>query len=114
MSFFEPVKAFVIMLAIAFSLGLGAQVPADDRTPAELTERIDELENQGKYKEAIPLAEQLVVLARKARGDQDAGTAVSINTLAVLYERTREYAKAESLFKEALAIQQKVLGSEHP
>jgi tetratricopeptide (TPR) repeat protein len=114
MSFFEPVKAFVIMLAIAFSLALGAQAPADDRTPAELTERIDELENQGKYKEAIPLAEQLVVLARKARGDQDAGTAVSINTLAVLYERTREYAKAESLFKEALAIQQKVLGSEHP
>ncbi len=41
-------------------------------------------------------------------------TATSLNDLAELYEATGDYAKAEPLYQNALAIWQKVLGPEHP
>ena len=41
-------------------------------------------------------------------------TALSLGSLASLYWAMGEYAKAEPLNQEALRIQQKVLGSEHP
>ena len=113
LSFFEPVKVFVIMLAIGFSLALSVQTRADDNSAAELTRQIQELEDRGRYKEAIPLAERLVAQTSQSQSDQNR-TVVSINTLAILYERTREYAKAEPLYKEALEINQKVLGHDHP
>jgi tetratricopeptide (TPR) repeat protein len=90
------------------------QVQAEDDTAGHLNRQIEELKNQGKYEEAIPLAEQLVTLTRQAHGDQNAETVASINTLAVLYEETREYAKVEPLLKEALEIRQKMLEPEHP
>ena len=40
--------------------------------------------------------------------------AKSLNNLGVLYRAQGKYAEAEPLFKQALAIKKKVLGSEHP
>src|SRR5271165_1403381 len=108
------------MLAIGFGLALSAQVQAADDTAANLNRQIEELKNQRKYGEAIPLAEQLVALSRQAHGDQNAetvehpDTARSLNNLAELYEDMSRYAEAEPLYQEALKIRQKVLGPEHP
>ena len=95
------------MLAIGFSLALSAQVQAEDDTAGHLNRQIEELKNQRKYEEAIPLAEQLVTLTRQVYGDQHAETVASINTLAALYEETREYVKVEPLLKEALETRKK-------
>jgi tetratricopeptide (TPR) repeat protein len=108
------VKIIFIMLAIGFSLACSAQVQAGDDPAAHLNRQIEELKNQAKYKEAIPLAEQLVTLTRQVYGDQHAETVASINTLAALYEETREYVKVEPLLKEALETRKKMLGPEHP
>jgi tetratricopeptide (TPR) repeat protein len=104
----------VMLLALGFSFVANAEAPAEDDSPGELIGRIEELSQQGKYKEAIPLAEKLVVLTRRAKGDEDPDTATSLNNLAALYEDMGEYAKAEPLFKEALEIHQKIFGREHP
>jgi hypothetical protein len=40
--------------------------------------------------------------------------ATSVNSLAVLYHVQGLYAKAEPLYQQALAIQKKALGLEHP
>jgi tetratricopeptide (TPR) repeat protein len=104
----------VMLLALGFSFAANAQAPAEDDSAGELIGRIEELSQQGKYKEAIPLAEKLVVLTRRAKGDEDPDTATSLNNLAALYEDMGEYAKAEPLFKEALEIHQKIFGREHP
>src|SRR5271157_4337589 len=107
-------KVIVIILGLGLSFPVNAQAPAEDDSPAELNRRIDELYNEGKFKEAIPLAEKLVALIKQARGEEDAETAASINLLAHLYERTGDYAGAEPLYKEALEIRQKVLGRGDP
>ena len=103
-----------MLLALGFSVVANAEAPAEDDSPGELIGRIEELSQKGKYKEAIPLAEKLVVLTRRAKGDEDPDTATSLNNLAALYEDMGEYAKAEPLFKEALEIHQKIFGREHP
>jgi tetratricopeptide (TPR) repeat protein len=108
------VKIILIMLAIGFGLAFSAQVQAEDNTAAQLNRQIEELKNQGKYEEAIPLAEQLVALRRQAYGDQHAETVASIDTLAALYKETHRYAKVEPLLKEALEIRKKKFGPEHP
>src|SRR5260370_9129967 len=113
-SFAAPIYLVVLLLALGFSFVVNAQALAEDDSPAELNRRIDELYQQGKFKEAIPLAEKLVALTKQARGEDDAETAATINLLARLYERTGDYAKAEPLYKQALEIRQKVLGREHP
>jgi tetratricopeptide (TPR) repeat protein len=113
-SFAAPIYLIVLLLALGFSVVVNAQAPADDDSPAELNRRIVELYQQGKYKEAIPLAERLVALKNREKGDEDPETATSLNNLALLYEMTGDYAKAEPLCKEALEIYQKVLGREHP
>ena len=41
-------------------------------------------------------------------------SAVSLNTLAILYQYKGEYAEAEPLFQRALAIREKALGPSHP
>jgi len=62
-------KVIVIILGLGFSFLVNAQAPAEDDSPAELNRRIDELYNEGKFKEAIPLAEKLVALIKQARGE---------------------------------------------
>src|SRR5271165_5327146 len=104
----------VMLLALGFSFVAKAQAPAGDDSPGELIGRIEQLSQQGKYKEAIPLAEKLVILTKRAKGDEDPDTATSLNNLAGLYEAMGEYSKAEPLYKETLEIRLKVLGREHP
>src|SRR5260370_35132056 len=113
-SFAAPIYLVVLLLALGFSFVVNAQALAEDDSPAELNRRIDELYQQGKFKEAIPLAEKLVALTKQARGEDDAETAASINLLARLYESTGDYAKAGPPYKEAPQIRQKVVGQTHP
>jgi tetratricopeptide (TPR) repeat protein len=87
-----------------------AQAPADDHSPAELKRQIDELYREGKFREAIPLAEKVVFLTKRAKGEEHPDTATSLNDLAELYEAVGDYTKAEPLYQKALAIRQKVLG----
>ena len=86
---------------------LKQQTPDEDDNPAELNRRIGNCLSEDKFKEAIPLAEKLVVLTKRAKGDEDPDTASSLNSLAGLYGVTGDYAKAEPLCKEAMQIRQK-------
>jgi len=104
----------IIMLAIAFNLELSAAARAEDNAIAGLIRQIEDLQKEGKDKEAIPLAEQLVALTRQTQGELNPQTARCIDTLAILYGRNHEHEKAEPLLKEALEIRQKTLGLEDP
>ena len=67
----------------------------------------------GEYAKAEPLYQEAFRVRRKVLGGKSLH-ALSLNSLAVLYQDMGEYAKAEPLFQEALRIRQKVSGSEHP
>ena len=112
--FAAPIYLIVLFLTAGFSAALDAQAPVEDDSLAELSRRIEELDQQGKYQEAIPLAEKLLALTKEARGLDDRETAARIGLLAALYESMGDYSKAEPLYKEALEIRRKVLGPNHP
>ncbi|MGH9773657.1 MAG: tetratricopeptide repeat protein [Candidatus Acidiferrales bacterium] len=80
----------------------------------ELYDRVSELYKEGKYTEAIPVAEEALRVAESTFGPEDTRIAGSLNKLAEVFRKQGEYAKAETFYKRSLAIREKVLGPEHP
>jgi tetratricopeptide (TPR) repeat protein len=88
-----------------------------DRALAEAHKLFNEsvsLRDQGKYAEAIQLAERALAIWEKALGPEHPNVANSLNNLALVHYNKGDYAKAEPLYQRALAIWEKALGSEHP
>ena len=86
---------------------------AEDDDPNALNQQVNQLIEQGKYQEAIPIAERAVEVAKRLRGLEHPDMATSLDNLGLLYQVMEEYAKAEPVYQEALRIRQKVLGKEN-
>ena len=102
-------SAFVLLALGLLILASSASLAKDDNLKA-LNQRIHKLIAEGKYQEAIPIAERAVELTKRTRGPEDPATATELNNLGVLFGEIGDYAKAESLIQEALRIRQKILG----
>lgn len=101
------------LVVIVISSSLGAQ-EGSIQEANQLNAQAAELAGQGRYREAIPLAEHVVEILEKALGPEHMDTAAALSDLAWLYKASGEYAKAEPLFKRALAIYEEVPGPEDP
>jgi hypothetical protein len=66
--------------------------------------RVRALYAEGRYANAIPLAEQLVRHVEAERGKSHRDTASVLNTLALLYHVQGRYAEAELPRRRALAM----------
>nr|WP_253881000.1 tetratricopeptide repeat protein [Microcystis aeruginosa] len=89
--------------------------PQDKLAEAErLTQQVIQLYQQGKYNEAIPLAEQALAIIKQQLGDNHPLTAQSLNNLALLYQSQGRYSEAEPLYNRSLAIRKQQLGDNHP
>jgi tetratricopeptide (TPR) repeat protein len=89
--------------------------PQDKLAEAErLNQQVIQLYQQGKYNEAILLAEQALTIRKQQLGDNHPLTAQSLNNLALLYQSQGRYSEAEPLYKQALAIIKQQLGDNHP
>ena len=75
---------------------------------------VQELYRQGRYKEAVPLAEEAVRTAEKTHGPDSLDVAKALNNLAQLYCDQGRYVEAEPLFKQALEMIGRTLPSNHP
>ena len=75
--------------------------------------RFSELYAQGRYKDALPFAEEALRLSEEEFGPDHQTTASLSDGLGSLYTALGHYAEAESLFKRALAIREKELGPNH-
>ena len=73
-----------------------------------------ELYKKGKYSEAIPLAEKVLSIRESILGKDHENVAISLNSLALLYQDNGEYSRAETLFKQSLEIDGKIYGKDHP
>src|SRR5271166_1764485 len=107
-------KSPFVLLALGVWILACPASQSDDDEFTSLDQQVQTLFKQGKYQEAIPLAEKAVELAKRVYGPQHPNTATSLTNLGGLYKVIGEYAKAEPLLQEALRIRQKVLGPEHP
>jgi CHAT domain-containing protein/tetratricopeptide (TPR) repeat protein len=98
-------------LAVALCLApvprIAAQ-PADD--PARLAEQIGELQNAGRYADALPLAERLVAMVKARHPEASLEYADALELLAETYFFQSRYAEAEPLYAQVIAIREKALG----
>jgi tetratricopeptide (TPR) repeat protein len=72
-----------------------------------LNQQATKLFKEGRYAEAISIAEKVLAITEKALGPEHPFVAQTLNNLAALYKALGDYAKAEALFKRAQAIKQK-------
>ena len=106
-------KSSVVLLALGFWILVGEAPLAEGDDPSALNQRVNQLIEQGKYQEAIPIAERAVELAKHTLGPDHPKTADALNDLGFIFQEIGNYAKAEPIYQEALRIRQKVLGPEH-
>lgn len=97
----------------AFSLlAFGQDQSAEDLTA--LNAELKQLYRQGKYTEAIPVAEKIRTLTERRYGPDHVESANAMNNLALLYIEKKQYAEAEKLAQQALAIYRNILSPDHP
>ena len=88
---------------------------SDELAEAErLNEQVEQLYKEGKYSEAIPLAQRSLAIYEKALGREHPDVATSLGILALLYHSQGNYSAAAPLYQRSLAIREKALGREHP
>jgi tetratricopeptide (TPR) repeat protein len=80
----------------------------------QLAEKVEQLQGEGRYSEAIPLAEQVLGLRRRVFGENHPDVATGLSNLAGLYQAQGRYSEAEPLLQQALKIQKTVLSENHP
>jgi tetratricopeptide (TPR) repeat protein len=68
----------------------------------------------GNYAKVETLLQRAFAIQENALGAQHPSTAISLNSLAAVYQEMGDYAKVETLLQRALAIREKALGAEHP
>ena len=107
--FWVGIPVFIVEQALS-------QVSEEDELAEakRLNQEADELDRQGKYAEAIPLAEKALAIRKKVLGDNHLDVATTLNNLASLYHSQGRYTEAEPLYKESLAIDKEKLGENHP
>ena len=125
----RPQKLLSLSITAAMTLGVLVSVPKQVTGQAQpsqsaqsselqeaekLNQQVILLHQQGKYTEAIPLAERALAIRQKVLGGEHEDVATSLNNLAELYREQGNYSKAEPLYVRALAIREKALGKEHP
>src|SRR5262249_61119644 len=68
----------------------------------------------GSCAKALPLAQQVLEVCKKARGENHPNYATGLNNLAALYWAMGDYDKALPLAQQALELTKKALGEGHP
>jgi tetratricopeptide (TPR) repeat protein/CHAT domain-containing protein len=106
---------FVSALIGALLVAVASVSSGQNLNEADALEKsVTELDNAGKYTEAIPLAEHVLAIREKALGPDHPDVATALSNLGGLYLSQGRYADAEPLLQRALAIREKALGRDHP
>jgi CHAT domain-containing protein len=100
-----------------FAIGQVQSEQTDEAALVEadrLNQQVRQLFEQGKYSEAVPLAQQVLDIRARILGDRHPDVATALNNLAELYRLQGSYADAEPLHQQALEITRQALGDRHP
>ncbi|MDP1948256.1 MAG: CHAT domain-containing protein [Nitrospirota bacterium] len=79
-----------------------------------LNSQVQEHYRMGHYTEALPLAQQVLVIREQVLGLAHPLTAASLNDVGLLHEAQGHHDQAISLHERALTIREQVLGTMHP
>ncbi|MBV8418343.1 MAG: tetratricopeptide repeat protein, partial [Verrucomicrobia bacterium] len=90
-----PTKSPFVLLALGLWILTGPAALAEDNEADALNKEVTQLVGQGKYQEAIPVAERAVEVSKRNRGPEHPEVADALNNLAFLFKEIGDYAKAE-------------------
>lgn len=79
-----------------------------------LTQQVVELHDQGKFRDAIPLAQRALEVFERYLEPEHPNVATSLSNLALLYQELEQHEEARRLYMRALDIQEQELGPDHP
>ena len=79
----------------------------------ELSLKFTQLYKQGKFNEAMPIAEQALTLTQSLHPGDHLFVALSLNNLAELYRNQGRYSEAEACFKQVLEMWQRLSNGDH-
>jgi CHAT domain-containing protein/tetratricopeptide (TPR) repeat protein len=108
---------------IRFALGLFLALALPPWLPSGLAQSTDflaalqqyrTLAGSGAYAEALPYAQRLVSLSEREFGADHPNTAVSLNSLGLVYRGLGRLKEAEDAFRRAAAIQEHARGPDDP
>jgi tetratricopeptide (TPR) repeat protein len=109
---FEIVITLLITVIIAFYFAFPRAGQAEVETADSLSQKVMTLYHAGKYQAAFPIAKKVLRIREKTQGPDHYDVAVSLQTLAGLYEAVGDFSKAQSFDKRALKILEKDLEPE--
>ncbi|NER99030.1 MAG: CHAT domain-containing protein, partial [Symploca sp. SIO1B1] len=107
----------ILLPELAWGQGEGSALVAQGEELAEakrLNQQAFQLYQDGKYSEAIPLAEKALAIRQRILGQEHRDVATSLHNLALLYQSQGRYEEAEPLLRQALEMRRRILGQEHP
>jgi tetratricopeptide (TPR) repeat protein/CHAT domain-containing protein len=104
----------VAVIALLLGASALAETPPDDSEVQALNADIDRLYGEGRFADAIPLAERALSIQERALGPDDPGVVKALNNLALLYRSAGDYVGAEALFERVLEITIEALGPDDP
>jgi len=90
---------------------------SDEQALAEadrLNQQVIQLYQQGRYADAIPLAQRALEIRERILGANHPNVSTSLNNLAELYRGQGNYAEAEPLYQRSLSIYEATFGANHP
>ncbi|MEY3869787.1 MAG: hypothetical protein RLZZ338_3678 [Cyanobacteriota bacterium] len=79
-----------------------------------LNQQVIQLYNEGKFNEAIAIAEQALKLAQSLHPRDLPDVATSLNNLAYLYDSQGRYLEAETLYQQALKMRKCLFKGDYP
>jgi len=97
--------------------GKGDEAPTREGQTAqadELNRQVVRLYGEGRYAEAVTLAERALALREKVFGPEHPSVAHALSNLATLYKAQFDYVRAEPLLRRALVVYEKALGPQSP
>ena len=100
----------VLFLAFLFCLPLAAQQARWD----ELNGQVEKLLKDGKFSDALPLAQEALRAAEASFGAEDPRVATALTSLGDAFRWQGKYAEAVPLYQRGLAIREKALGPGDP
>ncbi|ANB74935.1 hypothetical protein AYM40_21020 [Paraburkholderia phytofirmans OLGA172] len=80
----------------------------------QLNQQMESLYREGRFQEALPIAQKILTLRESVLGDLNPNVAAAQNSLAILYDELGQYSEAERLYQHALATYEKTTSPQNP
>ena len=104
----------ILFLLLVFLINQASAEEIDQNKVLTLMNKIGQLTNSGKYKEAIPYTEELLETAKQSMGEDNPNYAGLLVNVAMIHQNAGDYEKAETLYLRGIKVAEMSLGEDHP